>query len=306
MIRMHFRPKRRSSPYLALLAAALLLGPMTGIAQAQEVCTVNGTDVSIGQDVNGTPGNDLIVCVGVVAGFNIYGHGGDDTIITTDVTEGGIYGGEGNDTVETGALLPTGSGLTATVDGEGGDDDITTGAVAKSDVVDRAGFVTGGSGNDNITTGVVTRATVTGAKGADSITVAALSLGYLSGADDDDTITVVGSIGEFGTTDGGPGSDQITVGEYIGGVGGGTGRDRITSLAPVLSRATLNGGLDADTIQAQAIGLGGSIRGEQGDDVIEGLAGLPAEVLAGGRVNGGTGVDVCDVIPLGGTVTECP
>ncbi|MGA5559464.1 hypothetical protein [Streptomyces lavendulocolor] len=310
MLRLHFRPKRRTSPYLVLVAAALLIGPMAGIAQAQEVCTVNGTEVTIGQDVNGTPDDDLIVCVGVVTGFNIYGHGGDDTIITTDITQGGIYGGEGGDTVETGALTPTGSGITAYIYGQGGDDTITTGAVtaAVNGSFFQPAVVYGGSGNDDITTGVINQSEVRGEAGADSITAAALTGKLtLSGGEDDDTITITGSVADgFGFTSGDSGNDVITVGEYIGVVWGGPGGDRLTSLAPVVTEAALEGGRGEDTLQAQAVALQGRIRGGSDNDLIEGLAGAPAEVLPGGRVDGGAGQDVCDVFPLGGTVTGCP
>lgn len=113
--------KRRG---LALVAATLLatfLAP-TGVAQAQEACTVNGVP-----GARGTNGPDLIIC-GVVDGSTLVdGRGGNDIISVGAIQGGGgtfggiVVGGAGDDFI---VVTDPGGGV---IQDRSGDDTIVTG-----------------------------------------------------------------------------------------------------------------------------------------------------------------------------------
>ncbi|MGW1197688.1 hypothetical protein ACWD4B_17895 [Streptomyces sp. NPDC002536] len=119
-----------------LPAAALAATP----AHAVTDCTVNGVHRS-GRLIEGTPGDDTIVCSHVEPGTVVDAKGGNDTITVTGEMDGDIRAGGGEDEItvtRSGRIGGTGS-----VDGQGDDDRIDI-----DGTVD--GRIRGGQGGDTI------------------------------------------------------------------------------------------------------------------------------------------------------------
>ncbi|GGP86299.1 hypothetical protein [Streptomyces melanogenes] len=199
-------PRVRTRLAAALAVCALPAAALVGASPAHAAdspCTVNDQPSATG---TGTPGDDVIVCDGIV-NFTVDGKGGTDKItITGSVNKSGrVLGGAGKDTITIDGSVNGGQ-----VDSKGGDDTVlVTGAVF------RGGSVLGGAGKDTITVeGAVTKS------------------GSVLGGDDDDRITVDGAVVDGGKVDGGAGNDVIAA-PNVGGTGensavlGGAGDDTI-------------------------------------------------------------------------------
>ncbi|GHF48734.1 MULTISPECIES: hypothetical protein [Streptomyces] len=100
-----------------LPAAALAATP----AHAVTDCTVNGVHRS-GRLIEGTPGDDTIVCSRVEPGTVVDAKGGNDTITVTGEMDGDIRAGGGEDAVTVTRSGRVGEG--GSVDGQGGHDRI--------------------------------------------------------------------------------------------------------------------------------------------------------------------------------------
>ncbi|MFF7178895.1 hypothetical protein [Streptomyces sp. NPDC008121] len=205
-------------------------------------CWVNGVPAPAGDQVDGTPRGDDILCDSDLNGVTVSGGGGDDTIeVRGLVIDSAVTGGEGDDTIRTKHLVPQttfsmvrgnrgndvirvasvrgdGARLGAIVHGDDGDDRITTGSVsgAPGTFNRGGGIVTGNDGVDTIRTGIIDfSGRVLGGSENDTIEAQALgpeSGGLIQAGPGDDRIS-------------GPGGATLVVGEHWGTVDAGVGKD---------------------------------------------------------------------------------
>jgi Ca2+-binding RTX toxin-like protein len=140
---------RKRTLYPLLIAGMMCVGGLIGApaASAATNCTVNGVPQTT-TIVNGTAGNDTIVCTGT-DGATINGLAGNDTI-TSGNGNNTINGGAGNDTL-------TGGTGNDTLNGGDGDDTIT-GGDGDDTLTGSAGndIMNGGDGVDNLNGGLGT------------------------------------------------------------------------------------------------------------------------------------------------------
>ncbi|MFF9850303.1 hypothetical protein [Streptomyces litmocidini] len=127
----------------ALCAAPLVIVPVAlaaAPAHAQTTCTVNGVSVSPDSMgvVNGTTGNDYIVCATVESGTTVNGLAGDDTIVVNGPVLGHVTGGPGRDYISARSV-----GAGGLVEGSPDSDYIVV-----SGTVSPGGIVRGNTGND--------------------------------------------------------------------------------------------------------------------------------------------------------------
>jgi hypothetical protein len=217
--------------------------------------------------IRGGAGNDILT-PNIIAGATLIssflnGNGGNDTIgnaqLGVPATLSTISGGQGNDTIYVGNLQ------SSIVNGNLGDDVITTGVATGATVNTSDSTIFGGQGNDtiNVTDGTSTatgyvNTIIDGNLGNDTINV---------------RLTAASTIFQNSTVAGGEGDDRIDASTSVVGVRlrGDAGSD------------TLFGGSANDTID-----------GNDGEDSLRGNAGR--DNLNGGSgndfINGGTGNDV--------------
>ncbi|WP_058043923.1 hypothetical protein [Streptomyces roseifaciens] len=203
------RSARRRTTRLAA-AAALLLLPATALgalavpAQAASSCTVNGVPQP-GPVINGTPGNDTVICSFLDTGHVINALAGNDTITFSGDIRGRLNAGDDADAITTNRgshLFPEGD-----LDGQFGRDRITISGTVE-------GKVRGGQDSDQIDLENATTAQSTlvrGARGDDRITFRSgvVNKGSVEGFDGNDVIVVPDN---QGVVDGGAGVDICHVG----------------------------------------------------------------------------------------------
>jgi Ca2+-binding RTX toxin-like protein len=209
-----------------------------------------------GQTLTGTSGNDVIAANGF-HNLTIDGGAGDDVICGSNVASGTsagntLAGGAGDD------LLISSGGRERLIGGAG--DDHLIGTIADDVDYSTDGYTALGPGiTVSLTTG-----TVTGTRtGTDTLT--GLDLARIFGTAGADTF-----IGNAGANwfDGGSGADRVT---------GGAGDDWLHAVAPTY----LHGNRGNDTL---AVGLGGSVAGGPGNDVI---AASPNNEISGASPDSG-------------------
>ncbi|MFF8845230.1 hypothetical protein ACF08N_21340 [Streptomyces sp. NPDC015127] len=120
----------------ALCAASLVIAPLALSTPAHAVtCTVNGRTVT-SQNVDGTPGSDLIRCASVPEGHSVNGLGGNDRITITNTVSGVVEGNAGYDYVTVGGEVTS----TGRIRGNAGSDYLQVNV--------NNGVVNGGDGSD--------------------------------------------------------------------------------------------------------------------------------------------------------------
>ncbi|MGW5421821.1 hypothetical protein [Streptomyces sp. NPDC003943] len=238
------RAARGPAALAVLIAAASLAGtPAHASARVpMHQCWVNDVAAPPGDQVNGTSGDDNILCDSDLVNVTVSGLGGNDHIevkglVIDSLVQGGegddvirakhlvaqdsfsmVRGNRGNDTITVATVHGRGAAHGATVRGDDGDDKITTGSVwgAPGEFSRGGGLVDGNDGADTIVTGTVDfQGRVIGGSENDRIEVEALgpeSGGLIQSGPGDDTIT-------------GPGGALLTVGEHWGTVDAGVGND---------------------------------------------------------------------------------
>ncbi|MEU6866197.1 hypothetical protein ABZ924_23545 [Streptomyces sp. NPDC046876] len=238
------RRKLRTATYAlagtVAAAASLAAGPARAAdALPSHWCYVNGVEAPPGDRVNGTPGPDVILCENDVENTIIYGGGGDDNIrVKGMLVDSQVLGGEGDDTLQVNNLYPRNGN--SSVRGGSGNDTIITALVVGT--AEHGATVYGDHGDDNITTGSVLGepgeyqrggGQVFGNDGSDYIRTGNVDLGgrILGGSQAD--IIEPKSVGaeSAGIVQGGPGNDTVrgqsdtvlTIGPGYGQVDGGLG-----------------------------------------------------------------------------------
>lgn len=253
-------------------------------AAGNDAITLNSTDqnVTVGAGV----GNDTVTgAASTVESLISLGTGNDTATFTSlaagsEVTIYGAFAGgdttDGADTINVASGAGTGVVVTASIEGHGGNDTIST--VDANDTINAT--ILGGQGDDSITgdadvgvsnisggagadtiTGGAAADTLAGGVGEDSI-VSGAGADSVDGGDDDDTITNAG--GGADTINGGAGGDTITGGAAIDSIDGGEGADSISAAADA---DIVNGGAGNDTITGGA-GADSITGGEGGDTYI--------------------------------------
>jgi Ca2+-binding RTX toxin-like protein len=289
----------------------------------------NSVDGGIGNDsittgtgndtILGGAGNDTITSTG---GDNIIDGGADDDSITTGAGNDSILGGGGND------FISAGDGDN-TVDGGSGNDTITTGAGNDSILGgDGDDVVNSGAGNDTILLGAGNDYAF-GGDGDDSIVGGAGNDLLLGGGGNDLFTEDTATEGGADTYDGGIGVDSLVYTStntmfafFLGGtnlLNDGTGVDSLNSIEFLTTGSgndslyvgnamitNLETGLGNDTVTL-AVGVGANtINLGDGDDVLNVLDNLVANIVDGGTgnntLNYGSGNDVLS-IGAGGLIT---
>ncbi|SPE62984.1 hypothetical protein SNS2_4598 [Streptomyces netropsis] len=213
--------RRRAGRLAVAVALALPAAVLAAPAHAESSCVVNDA-VQTGAIINGTPRADTITCSSVDAATVVDSLSGDDTIFLTGRVDGRVRAGDGNDRFAlsgTAELTDRGE-----LDGQQGQDGF--------DISGKMfGTARGGQDVDRVlvhrgaTTGP--RTDLRGARGADEITVEASVVvqGLIEGVEDDDRITIDGTLASDGRVLGGPGNDDVRVGNNQGVVDGGPDTD---------------------------------------------------------------------------------
>ncbi|MDI3386049.1 hypothetical protein QIS99_07430 [Streptomyces sp. B-S-A8] len=236
------RTAMRALPTSVLVLASVAVAP----APAAEPlpahwCTVNGEEAPPGSKVEGTPGPDTILCEGDVQNVIVWGGGGNDKMrVKGLVVDASVLGGEGADTIQVNNLFPRNAD--SMVRGGGGDDTIITALVVGT--AEHGATVHGDHGDDEITTGAVQGypgtykrggGQVFGNDGNDVIRTSSVDIGgRVVGGSENDLIEPK-SLGteSSGTVQGGPGDDVVqaqdggvlTIGPGWAMVDGGPGTD---------------------------------------------------------------------------------
>ncbi|NBE50698.1 hypothetical protein [Streptomyces boluensis] len=232
----------RALPTSVLVVASVAMAPAPAAAPLPaHWCSVNGVEAPPGERVEGTPGPDTIMCEGDVQNAIVWGGGGDDRIrVKGLVVDSSVLGGDGDDTIQVNNLYPRTAD--AMVRGGGGDDSIITAVVVGT--AEHGATVHGDHGNDEITTGTVQGqpgpyqrggGQVFGNDGNDVIRPSSVDLGgRVVGGSENDLIEPK-SVGaeSSGTIQGGPGNDVVrapgdevlTIGPGWAMVDGGPGTD---------------------------------------------------------------------------------
>jgi Ca2+-binding RTX toxin-like protein len=148
---------------LVALAAVLALIPFNSSAEhGGVVCTLEGVDIADNPPViEGTNSGETIDCHASPIGHDIYGYGGNDTIIGSDyanfIAGGGandtIYGGDGNDAIDGGASdddIYGGLGDDIIFGGVGSSPASGVGCVLLTAAAGSSYLAKGGSGDDEI------------------------------------------------------------------------------------------------------------------------------------------------------------
>ncbi|MEU3775771.1 hypothetical protein AB0F11_21640 [Streptomyces sp. NPDC032472] len=238
------RRKLRTATYAlagtVAAAASLAAGPARAAdALPSHWCYVNGVEAPPGDRVKGTSGPDVILCENDVENTIIYGGGGNDNIrVKGMLVDSQVLGGEGDDTLQVNNLYPRNGN--SSVRGGSGNDTIITALVVGT--AEHGATVYGDHGDDNITTGSVLGepgeyqrggGQVFGNDGSDFIRTGNVDLGgrILGGSQAD--IIEPKSVGaeSAGIVQGGPGNDTVrgqsdsvlTIGPGYGQVDGGLG-----------------------------------------------------------------------------------
>ncbi len=262
--------------------------------------------------IDGFDGDDTLE--GAEGDDTIDGGGGDDTVVWFDGDgDDSINGGAGTDTLSfeagTGAdtlsITDDGTGIVdlshvgstvadltidnveaIEIDTLGGNDTLTIGDLAATDISNNSITFIGGAGNDLLDASAATKRVVGFGDGGDDTLIGGSADDLLEGGADDDT--VIGGAGDD-TVEGDAGDDIVKgdAGDDVmeGGAGadtleGGTGDDIMV------------GGTEADTLSGDA--GADTLSGGSGDDTLLGGAGADSLLGAGGAdtLDGGTGDDI--------------
>ncbi|MFD4832280.1 hypothetical protein ACFWPV_20850 [Streptomyces uncialis] len=246
------RPQRQAVRGLALTATLVAAASLTTApAHAHEGlpshhCVLNGAEVPPGQEVFGTPGDDVIECENDVENVIIWGGAGNDNIrVKGLIIDSQVLGGDGDDRLQTSHLLPREG--QASIRAGAGDDTVIVPTVMGT--TDNGATVYGDQGADTITVGTVSGSPGQHARGG----------GQVFGNDGADTISA-GVIDFGGRVLGGSENDVIEakgVGPEAGGViQGGPGKDTIRGAKDTVLLAgpgwgLVDGGLDEDQCKVQ-------------------------------------------------------
>ncbi|MDQ8702050.1 hypothetical protein RCO28_06030 [Streptomyces sp. LHD-70] len=250
------RTAMRVLPTSVLVVASVAMAPAPAKAPLPaHWCTVNGEEAPPGEKVTGTPGSDTILCEGDVQNVILWGGGGGDKIrVKGLVVDASVLGGEGDDTIQVNNLYPRNAD--SMVRGGGGDDTIITALVVGT--AEHGATVHGDHGDDEITTGAVQGqpgtyqrggGQVFGNDGNDTIRTSAVDLGgRIVGGSENDIIEPKSlGVESSGTIQGGPHNDVIR------GRGG-----EVLTIGP--GWAVVDGGLGADRCNVKHAGVGERIR----------------------------------------------
>ncbi|MET9888166.1 hypothetical protein ABZZ20_34630 [Streptomyces sp. NPDC006430] len=270
------RRKLRTATYALAGTVAAAASLAAGPARAAEPlpshwCYVNGVEARPGQVVRGTSGNDTILCENDVENAIIYGGAGNDNIRVKGIlVDSQVLGGEGDDTLQVNNLYPRNGN--SSVRGGAGDDTIITALVVGTAA--HGATVYGDHGNDNITTGSVLGepgeyqrggGQVFGNDGRDLIRTGNIDLGgrVLGGSEND--IIEPKSVGaeSAGVVQGGPGDDKVR-GQ----------NDTVLTIGP--GYAQVDGGLGANACKLKHFSTGDRVRSSVANCRLTGAAPAPA------------------------------
>ncbi|MDI3404478.1 hypothetical protein [Streptomyces cavernicola] len=250
------RTALRVLPASALVLASVAMAPATAAESLPaHWCTVNGEEAPPGERVEGTPGPDTIMCEGDVQNAIVWGGGGADNIrVKGLVVDSSILGGEGDDRIQVNNLFPRNAD--SMVRGGADDDTIITAVVVGT--AEHGATVHGDHGDDEITTGTVQGqpgtyqrggGQVFGNDGDDVIRTSSVDLGgRVVGGSENDVIEPKSlGVESSGTVQGGPGNDVVQA------PGGGT-----LTIGP--GWAQVDGGPGTDTCNVEHASTGDRIR----------------------------------------------